>query len=231
MNEECIIFGDVHLNWKAVVLILDYARKNCIETVLTLGDEAHKKYPYLTGEQEDYDRIWHEFRVYKKENPNRKLILTVGDKTAGVAKDMFKYFIGVDAKTGKITGSTIYKEDNVIVGHDGQSIMDKYGPLIDQYDGLEPLVIFHGHSHSMGVLPEYKWLNDDEFVGWLKNGEEHHILKPGMVYWVNPGGQFLKTDDNKMAANFAKYNPKNHSVTLETIFYKEEEIHPSPRIK
>jgi len=198
MNKKLVAFGDVHLHWQAMRLILDYAR------------------------------MWHELRVYRDEKPERKLILTLGDKTAGVASDMVKHFVGVDATSGKVTGSVIYQNGNVLAAHNGQWIRDEYEELIDGYCGLEPLVIFHGHSHSMGVFPEYKWLKDNELVDWLKQGEEQHLLELGKVYWVNPGGQFMRTNDGIMAANFAIYDPSERLVTLKTILYNERDVHPSP---
>lgn len=80
----------------------------------------------------------------------------------------------------------------------------------------------------MGVLPEYRWLKDNELVDWLKDVEEQHILEPGKIYWVNPGSQFMRTPDQRMAANFATYNPAERLLTLKTILYNERDIHPSP---
>lgn len=82
----------------------------------------------------------------------------------------------------------------------------------------------------MGVLPEYKWLKDSELVNWLQHGEEQHALELGKVYWVNPGGQFMRADNGRMAANFAMYNPAEKLVTLRTVLYNERSISPSSYI-
>jgi hypothetical protein len=192
-----------------------------------LGDEAHKIYPVIAGEQADYDRMYHELRTFRDEKPDREVICLIGDKTAGVAKDFISHYVGVD-KSGKIASSLVYRNGNVLAAHNGRWILDEYGKLINSYDGSEPLVIFHGHSHSMGVLPEYKWLVGNEFIYLIEKGEEQHELEPGKVYWVNPGCQFIRAEDGRMAANFAVYIPEDRLVTLKTILYNEDDIIPSP---
>jgi len=228
MNQKLVVFGDVHLRWQAMKLILDYAREHEIDTALTLGDEGHKMYPLETGRQEDYDRMWHELRVFRDEKPGRGLIMTIGEKTAAVAPDLRVHFVGFDETSKRIVGSMVYQSGNILAAHNGQLIQKEHGELIRRYSGLEPLVIFHGHSHSLGVLPEYKWLEEDEFVGWLENGEERYPLQLRTVYWVNPGSQFTRTSDGRMAANFATYDPPTRVVTLKTILYDERAVRPSP---
>lgn len=222
-GESIIAFGDIHLQWQSAQVILQHARLEGINNALTLGDEGAKFYPLESGEEIDYFRLYNELRLFRDENPRRVLISVLGDKTVWVPKDLFKHYVDI-APSGKITGPSIYHHGNIIGAHHGQSLTDENKRLITDYDGYEPLVIFHGSSHSMGVLPKYKWLKDDEFVYWLKKGVEKYQLKPKKVYWVNPGGNFIRKDNNKFVANFAVYNPQNQEIILKSIPYDANTI-------
>lgn len=96
MNKKIVVFGDVHLYWQSMRIILDYARENGIDTILTLGDEAHKIYPVASGKQEEYDMMWHELRTFRDEKEGRELICCIGDKTASVARDLLPHFVGME---------------------------------------------------------------------------------------------------------------------------------------
>jgi len=226
MPEKLIAFGDVHLNWQAARVILDHARKEEVNKALTLGDEGYKIYPFGTGEQEEYDKLYHEIRTFRNEKPKRILICIKGDKTVTVPPDLFVNFVGFDDQ-GKNIGSVIFHEDNIIAGHSGKWILEEHEELIKDYQGYEPLIVFHGHSHSMGVLPTYKWLQDDEKVHWLPNSEEVYNLEPRNVYWVNPGGNFMRGPDGTHYANFSIYDPEQQIVTLRTIVFDQNKISPS----
>src|SRR3989344_7184719 len=97
-GERMIAFGDLHLHWQAAQLILGYARMEGINTAFNLGDEGHKIYPFLTGEQIDYDRLFHELRLFRDESPERILVCLYGDKTVGVPKDLWRNYIGIDSE-------------------------------------------------------------------------------------------------------------------------------------
>lgn len=226
IDKRMIVFGDVHLVWQAVKVILDYAREHSIDSVLTLGDEGHKMYPYETGDQIDYDRLYHELRSFRDERSGRSLVCCIGDKTACAPRDMKPHFVGL-SESGKVTGSVVYQNGNILAAHMGEQILKEHKKRIESFSGLEPLVIFHGHSHSMGVLPQYVWLQHGQFVDYLKSGEEQHKLEPGKVYWVNPGAEFFSVDYDARAANFAIYDPASQLVILKTIVYDEEKISPS----
>ncbi len=226
MKEKAIVIGDLHLNWQAAKVALDFAREQGINTAINLGDEAHLIYPVAAGDPEDYRKLFDELRAFVQEIPNRRLICVVGDKTAGVPDDMCHYYAGT--KDGRIIGSIVFHEDNVIAAHNGQWILDEYSELIKEFnDSDKSLVIFHGHSHSMGVLPEYKWLNDNEFVIHVPEGEEEHKLEPGKAYWVNPGGNFVYNNEGQPVANLAVYDPSQKTILLKTIPFRREEVKPS----
>jgi hypothetical protein len=230
VDRKIVAFGDVHLYWQSTRVILDYAREQGIDTALTLGDEGPLMFPLVIGNQAEYDRVWHELRTYHNEQEGRKLICCIGDKTAIVAEDLLPHFVG-SIKSSKGTEALVYQNGNIFAAHNGRWILDNHKGEIERYSGSEPLVVFHGHSHSMGVLPEYRWLKLDEQVGWLENGEEQYRLEPGKVYWVNPGGQFMIADGGRRVANCATYNPAERLVVLKTILYDERDIHPSPTPK
>lgn len=227
MAEVLIALGDLHLNWQAGKLIFDKARSEGINTALTLGDEAHKIYPFDIGDPEDYERLYDEMRQFRDELPERRLICVIGDKTAGVPKDLVRNFAGVSAKG--IIESLTWAEDNMIAGHNGEHILKEHKDRIQGYDSYEPLVIFHGHSHSMGVLPEYKWLKDSEKVDWLTEEKMEYKLEPRKVYWVNPGGNFFTNEQGLSFANFAVYDRTQQSVTLNTVVFDRAMINPTAR--
>ena len=236
-----VVFGDVHLHWKAVKVILDHARGVGIEKALTLGDEANAVFPQKITDWEEIARVWHELKAYRDEKNARELVCTLGDKTDALEPDIFRNFVGVDAygrrpnRARAIIHERQTEHENVLAGHRGEDILKAYGPYITYYrescdQRLPPLVIFHGHSHSMGVLSEYKFLHRHEFVDHVA-GEERYELENGKVYWVNPGAQFheVRNGHRLMAANFAVYEPRGHVVTLKTLLYDPERIQPSQR--
>ncbi len=225
-GERLIAFGDLHLHWPAAQLILGYARAEGINNALNLGDEGAKLYPLESGDEIDYLRLYHELRLFRDESPKRVLVCVLGDKTGWVPKDLYTNYADVTAE-GKITGPSIYHHDNIIAVHHGKVLEEKHKKLVDDHKGYEPLVIFHGSSHSMSVLPKYKWLNDNEFVYWLERGVEKYQLKPGKVYWVNPGGNFIMDDKGRMTANMAIYDPINQEIILQTIPYDLNRIKSS----
>lgn len=224
-SEKVLTFGDVHLHWKAAKIILDKARTEDIRRVITLGDEAHKIYPFEAGEPMDYKRLFDELRAFRDEDPERVLTCVIGDKTAGVPQDLFRNFAGVNDE-GKIE-SLVYSDGNIIAAHNGGYIEQEFGRFIESWDRYEPLVIFHGHSHSMGVLPQYAWLKQEELVHWLQSDEERYKLNPKSVYWVNPGGNFMQVEPGVWAANFAVYDPREQTVVLRTERYVAEGIEPT----
>ena len=148
-----IVFGDLHLDWRALEVILSEARKLGIDTALNLGDEGC----FFGGRDEDYDKLYNALRNFRDERPERELICMVGGETDLVPSDLFRNYVGVDSR-GRTGRCLVRKRGNVIAGHWGEKIFQRYKRLILNYNGLEPLIIFHGHSHSMGVLPEFKWL-------------------------------------------------------------------------
>jgi len=93
--------------------------------------------------------------------------------------------------------------------------------LIENWEEDQPLVIFHGHSHYIGVLPIFKWLERDERERYIPEGERIIQLKPGEVYWVNPGSpqQWIGEveDEKPHGANCAIYDPSEQTVILKTI--------------
>jgi len=222
-GEKLIAFGDLHLHWQAAQLILGYARVQGINNALTLGDEGAKFYPLENGEEIDYLRLYHELRLFRDEGPKRVLTCVLGDKTVWVPPDLYINYVDVSEK-GKITGPSIYHHGNIVAVHHGEVLEKEYKAILDEYQGFEPLVIFHGSSHSMGVLPKYKWLADHEFVFWLKKGAKKYQLKHGKIYWVNPGGNFMMNDEGRMTANMAIYDPSNQEITLQTIPYDPQQI-------
>jgi len=165
-------------------------------------------------------------RAFKNENPKRVLICVMGDKTVTAPADLFLNFVGFNEE-GKKVGSIIYYEDNIIAGHSGKWILEEHEELIKDYQGYKPLIIFHGHSHSMGVLPKYKWLEDDEKVHWLTDGEKIFNLEPRKVYWVNPGGNFMRGPGGTHLANFSIYDPEQQIVTLRTVTFDQNKISSS----
>ena len=216
-QENVVVFGDLHLNYDALEVILEEARKENIDTALNLGDEDS----FGGGLPEYYDKLFGALREYRDEKKERRLICIIGDKTWGVKPDLKRNYVGVDSK-GRIKGSVIFREGNVIAGHNAEWIFKEYADFIKNYSGSEPLVIFHGHSHSMGVLPEFKWLEQDEFIHFLSEGRREFQLEPRKVYWINPGAPYPYANLNERigAANFALYYPKEQKVILRTEFYE-----------
>ena len=173
---KSIIFGDVHLQSDSERVILDYARKYEINKLYTLGDEGHKIYPFASGTQEENDAVFDHIRDFLQEDNSRSLTAVLGDKTYYIPKDFVKHFQGV-ADNYEREGSVIYRRENIIAGHIGSDILDEYESLIKNWNDEEnPLVIFHGHSHSMGVLDDYIWLKDNEFVFYLDEDETHQLM-------------------------------------------------------
>lgn len=227
MGEKIIAIGDLHLNWQATKVALDFARKEGINTAFNLGDEEHEIYPFAVGDSEVHERLFDELRTFIEENPNRRLICVVGDKTAGVPEDLLEHYAGYKTK-----GSVIFHEGNIIAAHNGKWILDEYGDLITNFaDKTQSLIIFHGHSHSMGVLPKYKWLKDHEFVRYIPEGERQYKLKPGKVYWINPGGNSESKNEGKSVANLAVYDLETGIVILKTIPFCKEDIKPTRQIE
>ncbi|MBM3303525.1 MAG: hypothetical protein FJY76_00370 [Candidatus Aenigmarchaeota archaeon] len=219
MDSDMVAFGDLHLAWRAADIILDEARKSGIDIAFNLGDED----TFCGGPQSYYDRLYGAMREFRDEKPGRRLICLIGDKTGGVPSDLKRNYVGTDSR-GRIKGSLVFREGNVIAAHNGRWIIDELGDFIRDYPGGEPLVVFHGHSHSMGVLPEYRWLKDDEKVDFLPEGGREVRLEPGRVYWANPGAPCLYATDDSDAANFLVYSPSRRIITLRSILY------PRPRL-
>ncbi|MBL7169800.1 MAG: metallophosphoesterase family protein [Candidatus Aenigmarchaeota archaeon] len=215
MSDKIIVFGDIHLCYQALNVILEEADKLGIDFAINLGDEDSI---FGTRRGDEHDLIFGRLRDYRDLRSERRLICVVGNETGGVKPYLLQNYVGVDER-GRVIGDSIFREGNIIAAHHGTGILQRYGELIRGYNGPEPLVIFHGHSHSMGVLSEYKWLCSDEFVFHLEDGEQRHNLQCGKVYWVNPGRQIGFLRANIGAANFAIYDSQNSEILLRTILY------------
>jgi len=219
MKKRLIVFGDMHLDWRATKVILDEARTLGIDTALTLGDEDH----FVGGSERAYDALFGALRDYRDEKPERELICCVGDDTGGV-RYIIDNYVGVDPSSRELIGSPVFRRGNIIAAHDGGEILKKYGRTISNPRRRKPLVIFHGHSHSMGVLPEYRWLPENEIVHTIPEGERTVQLEEGKVYWVNPGGWAYSDWGEDRKANFAIYDPENQIVVLRTKSFLGKEI-------
>ncbi len=212
MKRKMIVFGDIHLDWEAVNIILDEARNLSIDNALNLGDEDSV---FVLSEPWMYDKIYGAMRDFRDEKPERELICCLGDNTGGVKPYLFENYTGFDSKGEKI-GSIVLKKENVIAAHRGEKILEEYKKFIKEYKGLEPLIIFHGHSHSMGVLPEFKWLEQNEFIHFIPEEKREFKLEPSKVYWINPGARSPDIVGRKSYANFAIYDPEKQLITLRT---------------
>lgn len=226
MNERVLSFGDLHLNWQAAYEILKYARTERLQKVINLGDEGHKFYPLIPGEPQDYNSLYGQLRSFRDEDPARVLVCLLGDKTGAIPSDLWLNYVGVD-KTGEVSGKIWYREENILAVHHGEWLIDdpEARELITGWDNYEPLVIFHGSSHSMGVDTSYRWLNSSELVKFLQgNREERYVLEPKKVYWINPGGNFYYIDGATKVANLAVYDPSEQEILLKTIAYTNIQI-------
>ena len=213
MNPEVLIFSDLHLNWKACKVIFEEVKKRNITNVFNLGDED----AFIGKTDEAYRALFEPLINFN--NNGYELTCLIGNRSGGIPKELFTNYVGVNDE-GRVVGKWIYKQENIIAGHDGEQIAKAYKDVIENYDDSNPLVIFHGHSHSMGVLPEYKWLNDNEKIRIIEEGERTFKLESGKVYWVNPGAQEYMMNGTQHAANFAIYSPEKQKVTLHSVPYE-----------
>ncbi|MBS3158516.1 hypothetical protein J4206_04480 [Candidatus Woesearchaeota archaeon] len=211
MNQKAIIFGDIHSQWRAAKIILDEARKSGIDLAVNLGDDIE----HFGTDDYDMTMLWETFRKFLRENPRRKLIGLFGEHNARLPVDILESYIGVDSD-GRPIGSLIYKEGNVIAGHNGGEILDQHGDTIHGHSGLEPLLVLHGHSECINILPEYRWLRGPDKVRFLEQ-DQMHKLEPGRVYWVSPGRARWQEEYSSNHVNFAVYDPKSLEVTLRTL--------------
>lgn len=232
ITEKIIVFGDLHQNWQAAKVTLDYARREDINTAINLGDEGPRG-SWGTTRKDDLNQLFRELKLFRDESSRRRLVCVLGNDTYGIPKELFVNYAGVDPQTGEGI-STTYREDNILAGHAGEWILEDYKGLVENYDGDKPLVIFHGNSHSMGVLPEYRWIKEQDFVYWLEEGKQRFKLEPQKVYWVNPGSGIAivsqRPDGGHLVngvANFAIYNPTLQEVLLKSIRFDPDEIIPS----
>lgn len=216
MAEKILIFGDLHANWRAGKVILDQARSQNINFVVTLGDEGPKFFSMELGAEAHVKSIFDQMIQYRDEHAGRRLVCLIGNDTPKPPGELMGNYVGATSG-GELAGPFIWKHNNMIAGHKGERILEDNEELIRQYHGNEPLVIFHAHSHSMGVLPEYRWLGGEEKVRWLKRGKSIRKLKPGRVYWVNPGGHTYTNDQGIPMANFAIYDREQHKISLRSI--------------
>lgn len=210
MNKKIIVFGDLHSDSEATRVILDEARHLSIDSAINLGDEVS-----IFDNTGEFRKVYDALMRFRDEEKGRELICCLGDKTGGVIPALKANYVGFSADGGRI-GSLVLKKGSIIAAHDGELILREFGKMISEYKGLEPLVIFHGHSHSMGVLPEYKWLKKEEFVYFLPEGELVFRLEPSKVYWVNPGSSGPNIVGKPSYANFAIYDLEKRVITLKT---------------
>ena len=223
-EHQVLAFGDLHLNWQAGRHIFNVARAQNINHVISLGDEAHKIYPFATGDEQHYELLFDELFRFADEDASRQLVCVAGDKTAGVPPELLPNFVGV-SDDGRMESSAIYRNGNIIAGHSGKWIVEEYGDFIEEYNGDEPLVIFHGHSHYIGVLPVYKWLDDHEKAHFIPEGEVRVTMEPGDVYWVNPGGNYFE-HEGLMLVNYAIYDRSEQTISLRSDRVEKFDVFP-----
>lgn len=226
LGERLIVLGDLHQTWQSAYIIFKEALESNIDVAVNLGDEAAN--PFDKYDNMDFQSIWILFRRFRDASSTRRLICVQGNNTAEVPKDLFVNYIGVNEQ-GQQIEPPIWHEENIIAGHKGELIVDLKEDFITGYVDKDPLVVFHGHSHSMGVLPEFKWLERDEMVHWITEGKRIYNLEAGKVYWVNPGANNLVTPDGLNAANFAIYDRTQQMITLRSIFYDKRDFPRLPQ--
>lgn len=213
-GERIIAFGDIHLHWAAAQAILGLAEKKGINCAVNLGDEAIIS--PTDSERGELTYVYDQLRRFKSGNVRRVLVCVAGDKTGYVPEDLIDTYYHPEPNKPSHSQPFIFHQDNIICVHRGGYILEKYKYILKSYTGYEPLVIFHGHSHSMGVLPEYKWLENNEFVHFMDKTTKYH-LQPRKIYWVNPGAVFAVAENGRMAANCAIYDPVNQEIILQSI--------------
>lgn len=221
LTKPVLVFSDIHSQESALEVILNHARVEGIQTVMSLGDEHS---PFLSSDIDSLIQIrelYNRLARWKNEDKNRRLICLPGDTTYDVPEGLWGNYNG-HIREGDIFVRSIYREGNIIASHWGERIYEKHKEFIKNYDGRIPLVIFHGHSHSIGVLQEFKWLRDEEIVDHIEEGERVIKLERGKVYWANPGSVGCFEDPIKgsgSSANFLVYDPINWTITLKSIPY------------
>jgi hypothetical protein len=217
MDSNMIVFSCLHSKPDALETILGYAEENNINVALNLGDESH-----LYGSEWELKEIYELLKQWRDASSERRLICVEGWATRDVIPQLRKNYVGMNKK-GEVNGKSIFKEGNVLAAHEGKDILEEYGDFIRNYHDQEPLMIFHGHLHSMNVHGEYKWLDDNEKVRFIKEGEKHWELKDRTVYWASPGkaswpGNTEYGGGPTEAINFALYYPKDRKLTLKSVF-------------
>lgn len=216
-----IVFGCLHSKPDALETILKHAEENNINVALNLGDESH-----LYGIDWELKNIYTLLRDWRDASPERRLICVAGWATRSVTPKLRKDYIGMNKK-GEVTGKSIFKEDNILAAHEGKDILAEHGDFIRNYSGPEPLMIFHGHLHSMNVCREYRRLDDNEKVRFIKEGEKHWELRDRTVYWVSPRKASWPGNDeygygSTEEINFALYYPKDRKLTLKSVFAQKQ---------
>jgi hypothetical protein len=216
MDSDMIVFGDLHSKPDALETILGHAEQNNISVALNLGDENH-----LYGDECELEKVYELLRNWRDASSRRRLICVASDRTDDVISTLCRNYVGMN-KRGEIKGKSIFKEGNILAAHEGKDILEEYGDFIKNYHAREPLMIFHGHLHSMNVCGEYRWLNDNEKIRFIKEGEKHWKLRNRTVYWVSPGKAGWPGNDeygygSTEVANFALYHPKDKKLTLKSV--------------
>ncbi len=213
MNQKAIIFGDIHAEWKAVEIILNEARRLGIDIAVNLGDDrAH----FGDDDYETY-MLWETFRRFLNEKEGRRLIAVFGEHNARPPIDIASSYVGAGSERVRIE-DLIYRQDNVIAGHNGEYISAIHGPSINGYSGHTPLVVLNGHIHCITIQPNYRRIDENEKsrLRFLTK-EQTHKLEPGRVYWVNPGKARWQEEYSKNYINFAIYDPQRLEVILKSI--------------
>lgn len=176
MDSSIIVFSCLHSKPDALETILGHAEENNINVALNLGDESH-----LYGSEWELKEIYERLKRWRDTSSERRLICVAGWATRDVIPELRKNYVGMNKK-GEVVGKNIFEEGNILASHEGKDILNEYGDFIKNYHGQESLMIFHGHLHSMNVCREYKWLEDNEKVRFIKEGEKHWTLSSGTVY-------------------------------------------------
>lgn len=208
MKRPFVFFGDVHLNVGAEKVIFDYAKRLGINSAITLGDEDH---PNIEEREKRREILYNFYRKFKK---NGSLVCIIGDKTGEIPQDFSAKFM------------KFYKQDNIIAGHDGSEILDKFRIELKTYhkNGTKPLIILHGHDHHLGVDNCYKHRELYYKNHHIISGSVEHDLLPWKNYWINPGGNFHDLRSAEKYANFGIYDPAKEKITLITLPYNEKEV-------
>ncbi len=218
--EQIATFGDLHAKWDAAQTLLAHIMSEGFNIVFNLGDEQTRLYP-LEQEKEAMDALFGELRKYVEGDANRTLVCLLGEKIFYIPRNLWKYYVGVDPQTGKISKKIYYQHENILAVHNGGRLLEypETRELISGWKNYEPLVIFHGHSHSVGVLPYYKWLAENKIVDYIPEGVRKYPLEPRHVYWVNPGS-VTRVAANIWVASLAEYDPNQQVITLRSIHYQ-----------